>query len=410
MKFRRWCCGVIGLTCLLIAQAQAQAQANSDTVVNVDNGLRVSSGDGANSLLVGGYVMFDAIPLDSNDVRPPRFDLFNAWVFFVGRVARDFDYKIQYALDDGSGNKIRDAYIGFRINEQSSIRLGHFDVPTYAEHVSSLTYTTLAGRSMLDNLTLGRDVGVALFGGLDGGRWHYAMGMFNGNGIDANGEDNGAKDLALRFTGRLAGESDTAAFRLYPDISLSGGQQNGDSLRLKNEAGTVFLAATALPVEQAYRAAAGLYSMYKSLGVRVEYLANRYVFSTGGGTATADGLSVLVAYYLSGESDQYRDGLWQKTSPVRVFAHDGGAWQIAARFSRLRASLAMLRQITLAADKNKVEAADAATAATIGINWLPRPNARIGVSLIHTRFERLTGSPLRRYENTAIARATLQFF
>lgn len=402
----------LGIVCIyFMSSAFAYAQESGEPKINIDNGLRVSSSDGANSILVGGYVLFDAIPLDDNNTRSPRFDVFNAWIFFVGRVGQDFDYKIQYALDDTTANKLRDAFIGYRFSDSAAIRLGHFDVPTYAEHVSALTYTTFAGRSMLDSLTAGRDVGIALYGNIFDSRWFYTAGVFNGNGIDANGEDNGAKDIGARLTGRLLGATDTDAFRVYPDISMSGGQQNGDSLRVKSESGTAIFASS-LPVEQSYRAAACVYAMMGSLTLRAEYLSNHYIFSNTDEAATVDGASITAAYYLSGESEQYRDGLFQKTKPLRPFRQaDGlGAWQIAARYSRIHASSAMVEQLTLAADKNRLADAAGAQAATIGVNWLPHQNARVNLSVIHTRFDRLAASALGRSENAAIMRATLQFF
>lgn len=104
-------------------------------------------------------------------------------------------------LEDASTTKLRGAYFAYRFTPSLRLRLGQYDMPTVAEHLSALSYATLAGRAITDSLVPGRDVGMMLEGVSDEKKWFYAVGLFNGNGVDANAEENDNKDIAGRITG-----------------------------------------------------------------------------------------------------------------------------------------------------------------------------------------------------------------
>lgn len=401
---------IIGLFFLSISFASAEE--STPLNVNIENGLRISTADGANSMLFGGYLLFDTIPLDDNNSRSPRFDLFNAWIFVVGKIDRYFDYKIQYSIDDASGKKIRDAYMSFDINVRNRLRLGHFDVPTYAEHLSALSYTPLAGRSIVDNLAPGRDVGVMLSGDYSNNAFNYSLGIFNGNGVDSNGEDNWDKDYALRLTGRIVGSSDKSDFRIYPDFSFSGGMQNGDDIRFRSETGTSLLTATALPIDDRFRVTASLYAMLNSFTFRSDYALGEYHFEGTEDKGRVSAFSVLLSYYLSGETDTYKGGLFQKTNPLKPYGHGTGmgAWQVVFRYSRLDVSQQLVNFAGAHVNASSVQNASAANAYSVGMNWLPSGNTRVNLSVMHIRFDLLSQSALGASENSAVLRFTLQYF
>ena len=385
----------------------------TDTLsIDINDGLRISSSDNRNSMLFGGYLLFDAIPYDDNSARHARYDLFNAWVFVVGKIDDYFSYKIQYSIDDSSGKKLRDAYGSFQMTKNHQIRIGHFDIPTYAEHISALTYAPLAGRPIVDSLAPGRDVGMLLYGNYFNHRWHYSLGIFNGNGIDSNGEDNGQKDASFRLTGRLFGASDSSGLRIYPDFSISGGKQNGDDVRFRTEAGTTMLKADNLPIDDRYRVSASLYSIFDSLTFRGDYLINQYQFKETGNTGGVSAFSLLFSYYFTGESDTYSGGLFQKTKPLKPYKSGGGsgAWQIVFRYSQFDASQQFVDLVATNAGTTSIQEASRANAYSGGINWLLSRHARVNLSMIHTRFVRLEQSEFGSYENTIIMRFSLQYF
>ena len=408
MDFRNFLCALFFSTFFTCGEGHASVDSVN---INIDSGLRVSNSTGEDTLLLGGYLLYDLIPIDDNATRHPRTDLFNAWLFLVGTVDRVFFYKIQYSLDDSSGSKLRDGYLGIKLGPEHKVRFGQFDVSTYAEHLSALTYTPLAGRAMVDSLTPGRDVGVQLLGDdSSSGRYHYALGVFNGNGIDSNGEDNGQKDIALRVTGRLIGESDSSGFRFYPDLTVSSGKQNGDQINLRSESGTSFLMAGNLPVDERTRTAVGIYSSFGSWYMRANYLDTRYGFKTSNQSGEASGYSVLLSYYLTGETDLYRGGLFQKTKPRTAYngGNWGGAWQVVFRFSFLEASNTLRDEVSKLT--GSILMASSAEAMSVGVNWIPTGNSRINLSWIDTRYQPTPQSALKNAESVLLLRMTLQFF
>jgi len=385
----------------------ANAHANDTlTIAQTDNGLHINSDN--SHLHLGGYLLVDAIAEDNAD-RHNRFDLFNAWLHLTGQVAPGFSYKIQFSLDDSSGSRLRDAYINYESQTGHGLRLGHYDVPTLSEHLSALGYTDLAGRSLVDNLTPGRDVGIMMYTPTRD-NWFISAGLFNGNGIDANGEDNDNKDIAIRATGLLYDAGRNNGLRLYPDISMTYGKQNGERLLIRSEAGTVILDANSNAVDQRQRLASSLYAIKGSTSLRLDYLQNDYQFNNDNGQIKAG--SLLLTHYLTGEQSRYKKGLFQKIKPAQPYqsGKGGGAWQIALRLSYLEIADSVL-QHSLTVPGSSVYADDI-NAKSIGVTWLPHANVRCNATAIHSRVSPRSGSPLsgREEENTLIIRSTLQFF
>lgn len=257
--------------------ALVAAKASAETDVNLENGLRLSSTDGQHKFHLGGYLLFDAILQDDNPANPQKFDLFNAWLHIVGTSYKNFHYKVQYSIEDSNSTKLRDAYIAYQFTPDIRLQMGQFVVPTISEYLSPITYIALPGRTVVGGLTPGRDVGMIAMGAFADQNWFYSVGFFNGNGIDANGEDNDSKDFSARLTGKLIGNNSNASgLKIYPDISLTSGKQNGDNINFKAEAGTTLLSSSGLPVEDRFRAAVALYIYYGSSFIKASYLENKY--------------------------------------------------------------------------------------------------------------------------------------
>lgn len=377
--------------------------------VALEDGLRITSSDGQHKFHLGGYLLFDMHVIDETENSFERFDLFNAWLHIVGSSYNTYDYKIQYSLEDANTTKLRDAYIAYRFTPRLKLRIGQYDMPTIAEHLSALSYTTLAGRALVDSLTPGRDVGVMVEGASSNRNWHYSIGLFNGNGIDANGEDNDNKDIAGRITGLIYQHQNADTARIYMDLSFTQGKQDMDNFRFRSESGEVMLAATDVPVNDRLRLAGGFYAYYGSSSLKAVYLDNRYELTPGNQTGHATAWSVLFSHLLTGEQQVYQSGLFQKIKPKRNYAKgEGGAWQLALRYSEWQADTTLVQAAVTAI--NPIAAADKAKAISLGINWVLTPNARINASWIRTRFDVLDATLLKTTQNTLMARFTLQFF
>lgn len=235
--------------------------------------------------------------------------------------------------------------------------------------------------------------------------WFYSAGLLNGNGIDANGEDNDSKDFVSSITGLLFKSSAESGLIIYPDISFTSGKQNGDDLNFRSEAGTTLLLATGLPVVDRLRLAVGLYVYYGSSFIKTSYLENKYDF-TNGSDGSVSAWSVRFSHYLTGEQEQYKAGIFQKLKPNKNYrsGHGGGAWQASLQLSvwsvdnDLRTALVLATTNTIAAEKAR------------SISASLNPNARIGANLIQTKYDRVGTSINKDTENKALIRFTLQFF
>jgi len=395
------------IACFFISLPVSNIYAEVD--LSLDNGLRLSSADGQHKFHFGGYLLFDAILQDDNTSQPEKFDLFNAWLHLVGTSYKYLHYKVQYSIEESSSTKLRDAYLAYQFHPNIRLQIGQFVVPTVSEYLSSITYDSLPGRSVIGSLTPGRDVGMMLSGSFDSKSWFYSAGLFNGNGIDANGEDNKSKDFVARLTGLLFKSANGSGLRIYPDLSFTSGKQNGDNINFRSEVGTTMLSATGLPVVDRLRLAAGLYIYYGSSFVKVSYLSNKYDLGTGlNGNTSA--WSARFSHFLTGEKEQYKSGFFQKLKPNTNYSpgKSGGAWQIVLQFSEWQADTNLVAAANLAT--TPIVAAKKASSVSVALNWILNPNARISTNLIQTKYDRIGSVIIKDIENKALVRFTLQFF
>lgn len=261
---------------------------NAESNLSLENGLRISSADRQHKFHLGGYLLFDTILQNDNATNFKNFDLFNAWLHIVGTSYENFHYKVQYSLEDSKATKLRDAFMAYQFLPEMRLQMGQFVVPTLSEYLSAITYDSLAGRSIVGSLTPGRDVGMMVSGSFEKKDWFYSAGLFNGNGIDANGEDNDSKDFVARITGLLFNSAGVSGLKIYPDLSFTSGKQSGDNINFRSESGTTMLSAVGLPVVDRLRLAAGLYIYYGSSFIKASYLENNYDFVNGSdGTVSA---------------------------------------------------------------------------------------------------------------------------
>jgi phosphate-selective porin OprO and OprP len=104
--------------------------------------------------------------------------------------------KIQAELTEGVS--LKDAYIDLTFLPELRLRTGQFHVPCSLEELTSDNFIDFIERSLVNELSPGRDRGVKIYGDLMGGIISYHLGGFNGTGEDTS-DNNGAKDLAFRL-------------------------------------------------------------------------------------------------------------------------------------------------------------------------------------------------------------------
>ena len=163
------------------------------------------------SLTIGGLlqVQFDAG--DKGDSRFAndfdRFYLRRARLNASGRFLEEFDFRLELDLAGSLSNssalraQMMDGYITWNRYPEANIRVGQFKTPFGFEQLYGDPRLLTIERTLVnDRLTLSRQLGGQVGGDLFEKRLGYAIGTFNGNGVNNNFNDNNALVTVGRIT------------------------------------------------------------------------------------------------------------------------------------------------------------------------------------------------------------------
>ncbi len=295
------------------------------------SGLEVRSADGGWSLRLGGKLQFDRAR-GTGEVRRSRLDL-------RGRAAGLLDWRASADFRQDSGAELRDLYLEVETGPLGELRLGHFRQPYGLENRGSSSGFTFFERSVANALSPARDAGLMLHDRWSDGTW--AVGAFRETHSDAFGVDSGdAADRSLsgRVTWLPLDEEDGArlvhfggSFRhLDPD---PGGFAVDERPEAHLAPKMISAAFAADRVEQLGLEAAAVLG---ATSVQAEW-QRAWVSAPGGGGPELDGAYVQLAHTLSGEVRGYErgGGVFGRVEPAAPLGEGGGAWELAARVSRL---------------------------------------------------------------------------
>ena len=119
------------------------------------------------------------------------FTIKRARLFLTGHAYEPWlKYKIQFdaAKDDV---EMKDWYIDVAKYKYASLRLGQYKVPFGRQEITSSGEQQFVDRSEVsDEFTPSRDIGLSLFGAIQNDLFEYAIGIFNGQGQNAENKDN----------------------------------------------------------------------------------------------------------------------------------------------------------------------------------------------------------------------------
>ncbi|HEX4961590.1 MAG TPA: porin [Thermoanaerobaculia bacterium] len=177
------------------------------------------------SLTIGGLlqVQFDAG--DKGDSRFgndfDRFYLRRARLNATGKFLEEFDFRLEMDLAGSLSNtsalraQMTDGYINWNRYPAANIRVGQFKTPFGFEQLYGDPRLLTIERTLVnDRLTLNRQLGAQVWGDLLDKRVSYAVGSFNGNGVNNNFNDNNAFETVGRLSvvpwqGNVAGSPAT---------------------------------------------------------------------------------------------------------------------------------------------------------------------------------------------------------
>jgi phosphate-selective porin OprO/OprP len=172
----------------------------------------VQTANGEASLTIGGLLQVQFEEGGRGDSRFPstggdRFYLRRARLNAKGTFAEDFDFRLEFDLAGTLSNttglraQMTDGYVDWNRYTCANVRAGQFKTPFGFEQLYADPRLPTIERSLVnDRLTLNRQLGAQLWGDLLDKRLSYAVGVFNGNGFNNSGNDNGK----FLWAGRLA--------------------------------------------------------------------------------------------------------------------------------------------------------------------------------------------------------------
>jgi hypothetical protein len=138
-----------------------------------------------------------------------RFLVRRARLNFSASFAENFSFKLEsdfgnnsISAKNGASGQITDVFAAWTKFPAASVRFGQFKTPFGFEQLTSDTRTLTVERALPnDRLTLGRQIGAAVYGDVADKRISYSIGAFNGAGTNMGGNDSSK----YQWVGRVSG-------------------------------------------------------------------------------------------------------------------------------------------------------------------------------------------------------------
>jgi len=343
-RWARWLAAapVVFLFCSSNVKAQTpSAPSPAPLVVKWNNGVDISTADGANDFQIGTLIELDGrFGLDD-----PLHEVNDTFVMrrvrpiFQGRAMKYFEFRVM--PDFGNGQTVLfDAYFDVRFTRTFRLRFGKDKTPLGLEQLYADYTLLLPERTLVTNLVPNRDLGIQVQGDAFGGVISYIGGVFNGIPDFTNGDidQDTHKDLEGRVTVRPFNKTKTAALRGFgAAVGATHGDQTGLLPSYRSTAQQTFFsyAQGASADGMRTRVSPGAFYFYKSFGAFTEYAHNTQ--AVRGPAAFADlthtAWEVTGSYVLTGEPTSDRGVIPAK--PFDPALHHWGAVQVVARHSRI---------------------------------------------------------------------------
>ncbi|HEV3386041.1 MAG TPA: porin [Gemmata sp.] len=388
-----------------------------------DNGFYLRSADQQFILRVTGQLqadfrgyLDDNAPRDVTEflIRRARFGL-EATVFQY--------YEFRFLPDFGVGQvRLQDAYINVHYVDWIQFTAGKFKQPFSYEQLIQDRFTPLMERSLIDQLTPQRDVGVMVHGqNLFAGILDYGLAVSNGE-QNGDSDTNSSKDLNGRIAVRPFADSDTFLKRLMFGVAAGFGveTESMNPSTLQTPAGVPFLQfkSTAYANGLRDRLSPEIAYFYGPFGISSQYFQMEQKIQEKPGASLPirvpfEGFYVHSTYLLTGET---RTGYSQQIKPLQPYdPRQGlnalGAWELVGRLSRLQVGADAFApgntQLVTPAGNSS-----GATEMTLGYNWYLNSWVRVQFNYEHAWFDqpvRLGAGPEGLHSHTDTITTRLQF-
>ena len=367
-------------------------QVEQDAVkVDLKKGLKISTGDDAFEMKIGGRVMADYAWIDDDrDLDGNGSEFRRARLYVSGKVFNDWVYKLQTDFA-GNGVELKDAYIGYTGFDNANITLGHHKMPFGLAELTSSKYTTMMERSVVSDLFVpSRQNGVSVATG--GDTWSLT-GAVHMQGID-NENDEKDEDYGYGLRAHIAPWVDgTDAIHLgaayhhqeYEKDGLVNGGYGEQEFGVRPEIHMVdhkLYEGTLTGVEDKDTYGLEAAAVFGPVSLQAEYMTAD--IGTQSRDADFSGWYVMGSWFLTGESRNYvaSEGVFDRVTPNTTVGQGGyGAWELAVRYSELD----MDDHDAPWANANYFGQKGDIT--TIGLNWYPTRNIRFMANYVNATSE-----------------------
>ena len=374
------------------------ARVNDGSVT--ENGIGLKSKDGNNTVQLTGRLHMDYRQYSPDygagqttdsyqnlaEVRRSRFGV-------RGQFAKDFKYQLlaNFGNDAGSSSTTTTAdemWVNYAANPEMQFQFGLFKMPFSLEQLTSSNNIDFMERSLIGNtdgeFIPAKETGFMLHGIPKPGLV-YQLAVSRGR---ANKDaTNDGLDYIGRIATNVAELQGSKAYILHLGAAYSVGEIKGGvtpaSGRTEARSQSAWFTGPALGGSTT-RTRVGLEAAFAYNGLKVQGEQFQFNYDpTTGSDQKINGYYVQALYNLTGESHNYKDGIFNWIKPNNPIDKGGrGAWQVGVRLSEFDAS-----DITVATGKS-----NRATAITYGLTWFCTDNLRFMLNYVDTKFDNLVGS------------------
>ena len=372
----------------------AAAADSSDTAgwkTTWKNGLSWKSADGQFSTEFGGRILLDFAAIGENDALKATLGGNGTGVEFraarlktkgtaYGRLA----WKAEY---DFASDKIKDVWIAFKkVPVVGNIKVGHFKEPFSLEELTSLRFTTFMERSLAITFSPSRNTGIQINDQAFDQRATWAVGFFREMGDEFGNTEGFSDTSAYQLTGRLTGvpiynEGGSQVLHLGVSYShkyrdIGGGADLKWKARPESHLAPTVANSGNLDSDGADLLNIELAGVAGPLSLQAEY-TNAWTNLGAAGTSRSWGAYFEASYFLTGEHRNYnrKKGAFARNRILKPLGEGWGAWQIAARFSRLE----LMNSVGVSAGNIRD--------ITLGLNWYLFSNFRMMANYIYSDVE-----------------------
>lgn len=350
------------------------------------------SADGATRLRLAAAAHLDARLFFADSVAPDSFDIRRARFDVQGTLHDYMQLRIQAAMEGSP--YIRNAWLDIRFAGSNHLRLGQMKVPFSTSWLTRDNQVNFLERGTSTPLYPFFDRGAMLWGELASGRATYALGLFNGAGVDVDGSSGDIddhKDAAVRlFAGPIGGGMAQTEVHdgWYLAVSGTYGAQSVPTARFEQRGlrtagyesktwrwrteqllGSNGRTSDVIAGEIGARRRTGaeLHWLSGPLTVSFEWVdlhwddievthelwvgsrraLSKQVLHVNG---SVHSVSLWLSYFLTGEEKQITPFGWRQPVPDRSWTpgHGGGAWELLARMSATSTDEDLFRGVRVA--------------------------------------------------------------